>query len=121
MPWRSGCALIIAGVPTEFHGWSYYAGDQSRNWAVKANNWTGTNIHKWHDQEYDRLYEQVLVERDPDRSRLLWQQLNDIVVGSHTVIPITNRSFVTAAALGLVGPSPRTFDSETWNIGEWRR
>ena len=99
----------------------YYAGDQSRNWAVKANNWTGTNIHKWHDQEYDRLYEQVLVERDPERSRLLWQQLNDIVVGSHTVIPITNRSFVTAAALGLVGPSPRTFDSETWNIGEWRR
>jgi peptide/nickel transport system substrate-binding protein len=99
----------------------YYAGDGSRNWTQKSNNWTGTNIHKWREPEYDRLYEQVLVERDLERSRLLWQRLNDVLVGSHTVIPVTSRNFVTATAQGLVGPSPRTFDSETWNIAEWRR
>jgi peptide/nickel transport system substrate-binding protein len=98
-----------------------YAGDQGWNWAQKANNWTGNNIHKWSEPAYDRLYEQVLVERDPETSRLLWQQLNDLIVSSHTVLPITNRNYVTATALGLTGPSPRTFDAETWNIGEWRR
>jgi peptide/nickel transport system substrate-binding protein len=99
----------------------YYAGTRSGNWSQKANNWTGTNLHEWRDPAYDRLYDQVMFERDPERGRLLWQQLNDILVDSHTVIPITSRNFVSAATQGLVGPSPRTFDSETWNIAERRR
>jgi peptide/nickel transport system substrate-binding protein len=99
----------------------YYAGDQSRNWAQKSNAWTGTNINKWREPEYDRLYDQVLLERDTGRSRVLWQQLNDLLVRSHTVLPVVNRNLVAATARGLVGPIPRTFDAETWNIAEWRR
>jgi hypothetical protein len=37
------------------------------------------------------------------------------------VLPVINRNFVTATASGLVGPAARAFDSETWNIAEWRR
>ena len=99
----------------------YYAGDQSKNWAQKANAWTGTNINKWREPEYDRLYDQVLLERDPGRSRALWHQLNDLLVRSHAVLPVVSRNFVSATARGLIGPTPRAFDAETWNIAEWRR
>jgi peptide/nickel transport system substrate-binding protein len=99
----------------------YYAGEQSQNWTQKSNAWTGTNILKWRESEYDRLYDQVLRERDPDRNRALWHQLNDLLVRSHAVIPLISRSIVVAAARGLVGPAPRIFDVETWNIAEWSR
>jgi hypothetical protein len=42
-------------------------------------------------------------------------------VGSHSVIPVVDRSFVTAVAHGLTGPAPGPFDVETWNIATWTR
>jgi peptide/nickel transport system substrate-binding protein len=99
----------------------YYAGDPSRDWAQRSNQWTGTNIQKWSDPAYDRLYDEVMIERDPERSQTLWHQLNDVLVASHSVIPVVDRSFVSARARGLSGPAPRPFDLETWNIGTWSR
>jgi peptide/nickel transport system substrate-binding protein len=99
----------------------YYAGDRMQNWAQKSNNWTGLNLNKWQDAEYDQLYERVLVERDPGHGRALWQRLNDIVARSHTAVPIVERKFIMALENGLVGPTPRVFESETWNIAEWTR
>lgn len=112
--------LFSSPFPTFFMR-RYYAGANMQNWAQKSNNWTGLNLIKWFDPEYDRLYEQVLAERDPGRSQMLWQRLNDLVVQAHAVIPVVERKFIMAVANGLTGPAPRVFDSETWNIAEWRR
>jgi peptide/nickel transport system substrate-binding protein len=99
----------------------YYAGDPARDWAQRANNWSGTNILKWQDRAYDRLYDEVLTERDPERGRALWHRLNDALVGANSVIPVIDRSFVSAKARGLLGPAPGPFDLETWNIATWTR
>jgi peptide/nickel transport system substrate-binding protein len=99
----------------------YYGGERSENWAQKSNNWAASNIHKWRDSEYDRVFDEAVGERDSRRSQALWQQVNDILVESHSVLPVVNRNFVSAAGNGLLGPSPRAFDAETWNIAEWRR
>jgi peptide/nickel transport system substrate-binding protein len=99
----------------------YYAGDRSMDWAQRSNQWSGTNILKWDDPAYNRVYEELLLERDPERGRVLWQRLNDVLVASHSVIPVVDRSFVSARARGLRGPAPRPFDLETWNIGTWTR
>jgi len=99
----------------------YYAGNPSIDWAHRANQWSGTNILKWSDPAYNRLYDELMVEQDSERSRLLWHRLNDVLVASHSVISVVDRSFVSATARGLRGPAPRPFDLETWNIGTWTR
>lgn len=99
----------------------YYAGNPPRDWAQRSNHWSGANILKWADPAYDRLYDDVLIERDPVHSRELWRQLNDLLVSSHCVIPMVDRRFVSARANGLSGLSPRPFDVETWNVAAWTR
>jgi peptide/nickel transport system substrate-binding protein len=76
---------------------------------------------KFQDDEYDKLFEQVLVELNPEKAAQLWQQLNDIVVNKAAVIPLVDRKITAGKARSLTGPALRTFDSDAWNIGEWRR
>jgi hypothetical protein len=35
------------------------------------------------------------------------------------VVPLVDRRFVSARAAGVQGPTPRSFDVETWNIADW--
>ena len=98
-----------------------YAGDQSWNWAQKANNWAGRNFMKWKSEEYDKLYDQVLVEPNLDKAATMWQQLNELVVKNYISVPLVDRTYSSGKAKNLTGPSLRTFDSESWNIGEWKK
>jgi peptide/nickel transport system substrate-binding protein len=97
----------------------FYGKDRARDWAQKANEWSPANIVKWDDPEYDRIYEQVLTEADPDRARELWRRLDELVVTSNVAIPLVDRRFVAAKVAALRGPAPRAFDVETWNVAEW--
>ncbi|MCC7367522.1 MAG: peptide ABC transporter substrate-binding protein [Chloroflexi bacterium] len=97
----------------------FYGKDPAKDWAQKSNSWAPANIVKWADPEYDRVYDDVLVETDPGRARALWQRLDELAVGSGVVVPLVDRLFVGARAPGLSGPAPRAFDVETWNIAEW--
>jgi peptide/nickel transport system substrate-binding protein len=67
------------------------------------------------------LYDEVMVERDPERSRALWHRLNDVLVESHSVIPVIDRSFISARSRGLRGPAARPLDLETRNVAAWTR
>src|SRR3712207_1190519 len=60
----------------------FYAKDPARDWAQKANNWAPQNFLKWKSDEYDRLYDQAAIELDPEKTRQLWVQMNDLVVAS---------------------------------------
>jgi peptide/nickel transport system substrate-binding protein len=100
----------------------YYTGsDPSRTWGQKANNWSGTNFMKWKNEQYDKLFDQVLVELNPEKAATMWQQLNDIVINDYADIPLVDRKSTAAKAKGLTGPDLRAFDNETWNIGEWKK
>jgi peptide/nickel transport system substrate-binding protein len=100
----------------------FYSGpDYLRQWAHKGNNYSGRNYLKWKNDEFDKLWAQVLVELDPEKSARLWQQINDVAVNDYAVVPLVDRLFASGKSKALTGPAPRAFDSETWNIGDWKK
>jgi peptide/nickel transport system substrate-binding protein len=100
----------------------FYVGkDPARTWAQKGNNYSGRNFMKWKSDEYDKLFDQVLVESNLDKAATMWQQLNEIVIKDYASVPLVDRTFSSGKAKNLTGPSLRTFDSETWNIAEWKK
>jgi len=107
--------------PVSYMNRWYTGSDPSRTWAQKANNWAGRNIAKWKNDQYDTLFEQVLVELNPEKAAELWQQLNDLVVNDVASIPLVDRKSASARIKALAGPDPRAFDNETWNIADWKK
>ncbi|MGE3269650.1 MAG: peptide ABC transporter substrate-binding protein [Chloroflexota bacterium] len=100
----------------------WYTGpNPERTWGQKSNNWSGRNFTKWQNDEFDKLFQQVLVELDPEKATNTWQQLNDLVVKDFADIPLVDRKFTNAKVKGLEGPESRAFDNETWNIADWKK
>ena len=56
----------------------------------------------------------------PDRIALV-KRLNDTLVQSHYEIPLVNRGSVSAYLNTLMGVRINGWDSDMWNIAEWRR
>jgi peptide/nickel transport system substrate-binding protein len=100
----------------------FYTGpDPSKTWSQKSNNWSGRNFMKWKNDDFDKVWAQVLAELDPNKATQLWQQLNDIAINDYVVVPLVDRLFADGKSKALSGPAPRTFDSLTWNIAEWKK
>ncbi|MBN1935768.1 MAG: peptide ABC transporter substrate-binding protein [Anaerolineae bacterium] len=89
--------------------------------AQKSNNWTGNNIERWCSSEYDALYEQSKTEMDPEKRRLLFIQMNDLLVNQVVSIPLVDRAGVHGFSNALIGVDLTPWDSELWNIKDWRR
>ena len=84
-------------------------------------NWSLGNIARACNPEYDSLFarlEQTGI--GPEREALV-KQLNDIHVQSYVEIPLVNRGYVSAHLNTLKGVRINGWDSELWNIAEWRR
>jgi peptide/nickel transport system substrate-binding protein len=99
----------------------WYAKNPALDWGQKSNNWAGRNFMKWKNEEYDRLFDQVLVETDPQKAQQLWMQLNDLIIANYASVPLVNRKFTSAKSKALTGPKLTPFDSETWNIADWKK
>ena len=56
----------------------------------------------------------------PERDALV-MRLNDILVQNYYEIPLVVRGLVSAHATDLQGVRMNAWDSELWNIAEWRR
>ena len=56
----------------------------------------------------------------PERVALV-KRMNDILVESYYEIPLVNRGIVSARLKTLKGVRINGWDSELWNIAEWRR
>lgn len=89
--------------------------------AQKSNNWTGNNIERWCNPEYDALYEQSKTEMDPEKRRQLFIQMNDLLVNEVVMIPLVDRAGVHGFSNALIGVDLTPWDSELWNIKDWRR
>ena len=85
------------------------------------NNWGGNNITRACNPEFDALVEEVShTPIGPERAALV-KRMNDIQVQSYYEIPLVNRGAVSAHLNTLTGVRINGWDSELWNIGEWRR
>ena len=86
-----------------------------------SNNWGGSNIPRACDPEFDALVEESShTPIGPGRTALV-KRMNDILVQGHYEIPLVNRGVVSAHLNTLKGVRINGWDSELWNIAEWRR
>ena len=88
---------------------------------TRDDNWSLGNIARGCNPEYDDVYARL--SRTPigeERAELV-KRLNDIYVQSYYEIPLVDRGLVSAHLDTLKGVRMNAWDSELWNIGEWRR
>ena len=84
-------------------------------------NWSLSNVARSCNTEYDSLFAQLEQTRiGPEREDLV-KRLNDLHVQNYFEIPLVNRGFVSAHLNTLQGVRINGWDSEMWNIAEWRR
>lgn len=96
---------------------------QFASWEIptKENGWTGRNISRWRNAEFDKLWRKADVEMDPAKRVALFIKMNDLVVQSAVAIPVTWRNVVHAAANNLVGIELNSWDSIFGRIAYWHR
>lgn len=111
----------------------FYTGNQSPDpgtymqwWTCEqipqeGNNWSGNNWARWCDEEYEALYQQVVSELDPEKRRQLFIQMNDLLIEEVAHIPLVNRTPPSAISKTLQGVELTPWDSDLWNIQDWRR
>ena len=99
----------------------YLSGLRCSHIATRDNNWADGNVARSCNPEYDRLYKELAqTGAGPERAALV-KQLNDILVQNYFEIPLVNRGFVSAHLNTLQGVWINAWDTELWNIAEWRR
>ena len=87
----------------------------------RDNNWSGGNVARACNPEFDELVEELShTPIGPSRDALV-KRLNDILVQRYYEIPLVNRGVVSAHSNTLQGVRINGWDSEMWNIAEWRR
>ena len=92
-----------------------------RSIPTRANGWSGENIARVCDPEYDELFARLThTPIGPERDELV-KRLNDIYVQNHYVIPLVNRGLVMAFAADLQGAQANAWDTPLWNIAAWHR
>ena len=87
----------------------------------RENNWTGRNIARWRNSTFDQLWRQAEVEMDPVKRAALFIKMNDLVVQSAVVVPVTWRNVLHAAANTLGGIEINGWDSIFGRIAYWYR
>ncbi|MCY4085998.1 MAG: peptide ABC transporter substrate-binding protein [Actinomycetia bacterium] len=87
----------------------------------RDNNWGGSNVPRACDPKFDALVKEIShTPIGPERAALV-KRMNDILVQSYYEIPLVNRGAVSAHVDTLRGVRINGWDSELWNIAEWRR
>jgi peptide/nickel transport system substrate-binding protein len=99
-----------------------------RNWlsadpdvdiAQQSNDWTGQNLTRWRNDEFNELYTQVRTEFDPAKQAELFIAMNDLIINDVATIPLVNRAGVAGKANRLQGNQPSPWTEFTWDIANW--
>ncbi|HET8738748.1 MAG TPA: peptide ABC transporter substrate-binding protein [Acidimicrobiia bacterium] len=103
------------------------AGVYMNNWLCDqvvspANNFGGSNISRWCNEEFDTLYGELQNATDAQARKDLTVQLNDLAVQGGAIIPLIWRASVSAFGNDIQGVGDLNgWDSEYWNIEDWTR
>jgi peptide/nickel transport system substrate-binding protein len=91
----------------------------SQEVATKDNKWSGRNVTRWRNEEYDRLWKAAETEMDPIKRAVMFIRMNDMVVQNGVVIPVNWRNGVAAATSRLRGMDLTGWDSNLWRLPYW--
>ena len=96
---------------------------QFASWEIptRDNKWTGRNLTRWRNLEYDRLWRAADGEMDALKRAGLFIRMNDMVVQDSVVIPITQRNILHATSNQIEGFELNGWDSIFGNLAYWYR
>jgi peptide/nickel transport system substrate-binding protein len=89
--------------------------------AQQANHWSGRNVVRWSNAEYDRLWAQAAAELDPVTRASLLIRMNDLLIDEVVIIPVVWRNGVRAVSHTLHGMALTSWDSDLWDVAYWYR
>ncbi len=88
---------------------------------TKAAGWSGRNLSRWCNADYDKLVTQLGNTVDPSKRMALYKQLNDMLVDNVVMIPLVVRKFpVNAVSNNLKGVIADPWESlDLGEIADW--
>jgi len=90
--------------------------------ASKGNNWLLGNRGRYSNKDFDALVTQLRNETDPAKRADTARQANDLLIQDVAVIPLVQRAAVTSGVIKtLRGVDPSPWDSEMYNVADWRK
>lgn len=111
--WYGGTA--VAGDATKPQWW---------NVSQKSNGWSGACDSRYHNAEYDALWDACAKEADPQKAAELFIQMNDHLINNVVVIPEVARAsdeYAIANTLHNENVVGSLFEPIYWNIANWTR
>ena len=72
--------------------------------ATKANKWSGINLSRWRNDDYDRAYRQAERELDPVKRAALFIHMNDLLAQQFATLPLIHRKNTAAVGSRLHAP-----------------
>ncbi len=96
------------------------------NWSCKEipspeNQWLGDNMPRYCNADYDALVAKMAVTAKLEDRAELARQMNDMLMQDGAMIPLIHRGGVSAHANSLEGVRMNEWDSELWNVADWKR
>ena len=89
--------------------------------AAKENKWSGRNVTRWRNDDYDRLWKAAEIEMDSVKRAAQFIRMNDMVIQNGVVIPVIWRNGQAAAASRLRGIDLSGWDSNLWRLPYWHK
>lgn len=89
--------------------------------AQKANQWTGANVTRWRNEEYDGLWRAPEHEMDRIKRAAMFIPMNDLVIQNVVVIPIVTRAGTFAISNTLRGFDFSPYSGPLWRLAYWHR
>lgn len=105
------------------HMRAFYAGPNGENIAQKSNSWSGRNFSRFQNAEFDKLYEQIQVESDPEKALEQFIGMNDLLTKEVAMVPLVlwRQKTGLARTLNLDNLGVAPFSYDYWNIANWNR
>jgi peptide/nickel transport system substrate-binding protein len=101
----------------------WYAGSGNSNVAQQANDWSGWNLQRYINPDFDLLYEEAASTTDPERAAELYIEMNDLIVGDFVVVPlvtITVPLYALSNRIATENVGASSWEPLFWNIANWR-
>jgi peptide/nickel transport system substrate-binding protein len=87
--------------------------------AQKSNNWSGTNITRYNNPDFDALHDRARVTIDEAEQEEIWHEMLTLVYDDVVEVPIVYRGGAAAASNRLGGYTPSPWTSTTADIKYW--
>lgn len=98
---------------------SWYSGDPAQDIAQRSNDWSGRNIARWQDHEFNQLFDKARTELNADRQDQLAIAMNDRVVNEAVAIPLAQRVWIAGASSRLRGYTTSQWTPDLSGVATW--